>query len=337
MFWRKRMARTSTFLNEVNKKFGKEVLFTADDDKFKIEKVPTGILPLDILLGGGIPLGRWIEIYGDESVLKTTIMLMIMAEAQKLGEKVLIIDLEHTMTEKFMKLRGVDPDLAEISRVDNGEEALEVTRMSMERGIHSIIGWDSLTAALPKREQEAKFDTQTVGSQGLLTSKMGRILTAANKHDTALILVNQTREKIGLAFGDPTTTPGGRAPKFYSSQRIRLIRIGSETESTDNKKKRRGFRKVVSLEIAAVLEKNKTGSMGSETVIHYDVENNTIDQSADILAQGLLHGVIKRKGNLYTIGKVQLMKNKLLKTINEKRKLRSRLHSKILEKALENG
>ena len=329
------MAKESIFLAEVNKKFGKEVLFTADDDKFKIEKVPTGILPLDILLGGGIPLGRWIEIYGDESVLKTTIMLMIMAEAQKLGEKVLIIDLEHTMTEKFMKLRGVDPDLAEISRVDNGEEALEVTRMSMERGIHSIIGWDSLTAALPKREQEAKFDTQTVGSQGLLTSKMGRILTASNKHNTALILVNQTREKIGISFGDPTTTPGGKAPKFYSSQRIRLIRIGSERVAADKEtRKKRGFQKVKSLEIAAILEKNKTGGMGGETVIHYDVENNTIDQSADILAQGQLHGVIKRKGNLYTIGKAQMMKNKLLETIRTKGKVRRALHSKILKVAL---
>ncbi len=325
---------TDIFLAEVNKKFGKEVLFTADNKKFKLTKIPTGILPVDILLGGGIPLGRWIEIYGDYLSLKTTIMLMIMAEAQKLGERSLIVDIERTMTKDFIQLRGCDPDMVEIARVDSGEEALEVTRMSMEQGIHRIIGWDSVSAALPKREKEAKFDTQTVGSQGLLTSKMGRILTSSNKHGAALILINQTREKIGLAFGDPVTTPGGKAIGFYASQRIRLIRIGSETESVDSGKKRRGFRRVVSQEIAVVLEKNKTGSSGTETVIHYDTVRNTISHADDILAQGQLYGIIKRKGKMYSIGKSSMLKTQLLENINSKPKLRRALSTQILERAL---
>ncbi len=324
----------SAFLAEVNKKFGKEVLFTADDDKFKLTKIPTGILPVDILLGGGIPLGRWIEIYGDYLSLKTTIMLMIMAEAQKLGERSLIVDLEKTITKDFIELRGCNPDMVDIAQVDNGEEALEITKMSMQQGLHRIIGWDSLTAALPKREQEAKFDTQTVGSQGLLTSKMGRILTSANKHNVALILINQTREQIGMSFGDPTVTSGGKAPKFYSSQRIRLIRIGSETESIDSGKKRRGFRRVISSEIAVVLEKDKTGPYGGETVIHYDVLNSSINHSEDILAQGQLHGIIKRKGKMYSIGKSSMLKKQLLEHIDSKPKLRRALSTKILDKAL---
>lgn len=327
-------ATTDTFLAQVNKKFGKEVLFTADNKKFKLERIPTGILPVDILLGGGIPLGRWIEIFGDYLSLKTTIMLMIMAEAQKLGERSLIVDVEKTMTTDFIKLRGCDPDMVHIARVDNGEEALEVTRMSMKQGLHRIIGWDSVTAALPKREQDADFDTQTVGSQGLLTSKMGRILTSVNKHNVALILINQTREKIGMSFGDPTTTPGGKAISFYASQRMRLIRIGSETESVDNKKKRRGFRRVISQEIAVVLEKNKTGSSGGETVIHYDTIRNTINHSEDILAQGQLYGIVKRKGNMYSVGKKSMLKKELLEIIDNKPTLRRALQAKILEKAL---
>lgn len=328
-------AITDTFLAEVNKKFGKEVLFTADNKKFKLERIPTGILPVDILLGGGIPLGRWIEIYGDYLSLKTTIMLMIMAEAQKMGERSLIVDLERTITKDFIKFRGCDPDMVQIAQVDNGEEALEITKMSMQKGLHRIIGWDSLTAALPKREQEAKFDTQTVGSQGLLTSKMGRILTSVNKHNVALILINQTRERIGMSFGDPTVTSGGRAPKFYSSQRIRLIRIGSETESTDNKKKRRGFRRVVSSEIAVVLEKDKTGPYGAETVIHYDVLNSSINHSEDILAQGQLYGIVKRKGKMYSIGKTKMLKKDFIETLDDKPKLRRALQAQILERALE--
>lgn len=326
----------STFLDEVNKKFGKEVLFTADNKKFKLIKVPTGILPVDILLGGGIPLGRWIEIYGDYLSLKTTIMLMIMAEAQKLGERSLIVDIERTMTKDFIELRGCDSDMVDIARVDNGEEALEVTKMSMERGLHRIIGWDSVTAALPKREQEAKFDTQTVGSQGLLTSKMGRVLTSSNKYGAALILINQTREKIGMSFGDPTTTPGGRAIGFYASQRMRLVRIGSETESVDSGKKRRGFRRVVSQEIAVILEKNKTGSSGAETVIHYDTVRNAISHADDILAQGQLHGIIKRKGKMYRVGKTSMLKKQLLEAIDSKPKLRRALSTQILDRALEN-
>ena len=327
------------FVNEINKKYGKSVMFHGDDERLDIKKLPTGILGLDILTGGGIPIGRWTEIYGDESLLKTSIAMMVIAEAQRKGFAGMYCNVERNVSEELFKLRGVDtsPDKLTVVQHDIAEEYLDTIKEAMKQEVYKVIVIDSIAALFTRREHDTKADS-AVGAQGLLTSKMGRVLTASNDNSTALILVNQTREKIGISFGDPTTRPGGRAPRFYDSMTIRLTKISTDRVSTGTKQseKGRGYRKVTGIEIAVELEKTKAGGkMGAETIIHYDVENNRIDITSEIITQGLLHGVIKRVGRQLQIGKNKMFEKDWVSKINSNKKLSRRLSQLIMERALE--
>ena len=295
----------TSFVDEINKKYqkqlGKDVIFNADDDRFKIDRIPTGVLSIDCLTGGGFPIGRWTEIYGDESLLKTSLAMMAMAEAQRMGYAVMYCNVERNVSKDLFELRGVDtsPEKLFIMHTDVAEDYINTVRDAMKKNLFKVIVMDSISALFPRREAEGKKDEQ-VGAAGLMTSRMGRVLTASNDNSTAFILINQTRQKIGgFGFGDPTTRSGGKAPRFYDSMTLRLTRIGGKKEvKKDRVKTGRGYRHLKNIEIACELEKTKvSGSfMGDETVMLFDVENNRIDDVSEILAHGSRCGKIKLVG-----------------------------------------
>jgi len=217
-------------LTQIEKDFGKEAIMKMGDKATKkVEAIPTGALPLDVAIGiGGIPRGRVIEIYGPESSGKTTLSLQIIANAQKMGGVAAFIDAEHAMDPIYAKKLGVDVDNLLISQPDSGEQALEITETLIRSGAVDIIVVDSVAALVPRSEIEGDMGDQQMGMQARLMSQALRKLTGTiNKSRTSLIFINQLRQKIGVMFGNPETTPGGLALKFYSSLRLDIRRIES--------------------------------------------------------------------------------------------------------------
>lgn len=328
------------FIEKMNKDFekksGKPVVFQGSDPRFQIKRIPTGILSLDILTGGGFPIGRWTEIYGDESLLKTSIAMMCCAEAQRMGFPVMYCNVERNVAHELFEIRGVDtsPEMLTIVQADIAEDYIEIIKAAMQEEVYKVIVLDSISALFPRREYDTDKDN-AVGAQGLLTSKMGRVLTASNDNSTALILINQTREKIGISFGDTTTRSGGRAPKFYDSMTIRLTKIGTDREQIEGAtRKGRGHRRVTNIEIAAELEKTKAGGVqGNETVIHFNVKDNRINEAEEILAQGMKYGLVTKRGNQLQIGKNKLFKKNWLDKLDGSAKLRRTLKKGIMEVA----
>ena len=218
-------------LLQIDKKFGKgSVMMLGDDSaRLDIEAVSTGSVSLDIACGiGGLPKGRIIEIYGPESSGKTTLALHVVAEAQKKGGRAAFIDAEHALDPVYAKALGVDIDSLLVSQPDTGEDALEICEMLIRSGAISVVVIDSVAALVPKNEIEGDMGDSHVGAQARLMSQALRKITGvANKTGTMVIFINQLREKIGVMFGNPETTTGGRALKFYASVRLDVRRIES--------------------------------------------------------------------------------------------------------------
>ena len=212
-----------TALSQIEKQFGKgSVMKLGDYKAMEIEAIPTGALSLDMALGiGGLPRGRIIEIYGPESSGKTTLALHVVAEAQKEGGEAAFIDAEHALDPVYAKKLGVDIDNLIVSQPDTGEQALEITESLVRRGALDVIVLDSVAALVPKAEIDGDMGDSHMGLQARLMSQALRKLAGAiNKSKTVLIFINQLREKIGVMFGNPETTTGGRALKFYASVRL---------------------------------------------------------------------------------------------------------------------
>jgi len=216
-------------LSQIEKSFGKEAIMKLGEKaaKGQVAAIPTGALSLDLALGvGGLPRGRVIEIFGPEASGKTTLTLHIIAEAQKKGGMAAFIDAEHALDPYYAKKIGVDIDNLLISQPDSGEQALEITEKLVRSGAVDIIVIDSVAALVPKAEIEGEMGDQHVGLQARLMSQALRKLTAiAANSKTAIIFINQIRHKIGVMFGNPETTPGGLALKFYSSVRLDIRKI----------------------------------------------------------------------------------------------------------------
>lgn len=229
MLEEKRKAIEST-MAKIEKEFGKgSVMMLGENAKMNIEVISTGSLGLDLAIGiGGLPKGRIIEIYGPESSGKTTVALHAVAEAQKAGGVAAFIDAEHALDPAYAKALGVDIDNLIISQPDTGEQALEITDTLVSSGVVDIIVVDSVAALVPKAEIEGEMGDSHMGLQARLMSQALRKLTSSiNKSKTITIFINQLREKIGVVFGNPETTTGGRALKFYASVRIDVRRIDS--------------------------------------------------------------------------------------------------------------
>jgi len=221
-------------LTQIEKQFGKGSIMRLGDrtDPTGVRSIPTGSISLDAALGiGGLPKGRVVEIFGPESSGKTTLALHAIAQAQKRGGSAAFIDAEHAMDARYAKMLGVNTDELLVSQPDSGEQALEIAEVLVRSGAIDILVVDSVAALVPKAELEGEMGDSLPGLQARLMSQALRKLTAiVSKSDTCLVFINQMREKIGVMFGNPETTSGGRALKFYSSIRIDIRRIGAIKE-----------------------------------------------------------------------------------------------------------
>jgi recombination protein RecA len=226
-----------TALNQIERQFGKGAVMKLGDSgtKLNIETIPTGAISLDIALGlGGVPRGRVIEVFGPESSGKTTVALHIIAEAQKLGGIAAFIDAEHALDPNYAKNIGVDIDGLLVAQPDTGEQALEICEHLVRSGAVDIVVIDSVAALVPKAEIDGEMGDTHVGLQARLMSQALRKLTGiTSKSSTVVIFINQLREKVGIMFGNPETTPGGRALKFYASLRLEVRRIESLKQGND--------------------------------------------------------------------------------------------------------
>lgn len=223
-------------IGHIEKQFGKgAIMKLGENAHLAVETIPTGALSLDIALGvGGVPRGRIVEIFGPESSGKTTVALHLIAEAQKAGGEAAFIDAEHALDPAYAKNLGVDVDNLIVSQPDTGEQALEITEVLVRSGAVDIVVIDSVAALVPKAEIDGEMGDSHIGLQARLMSQALRKLAGViNKSKTVVVFINQLREKVGIMFGNPEVTPGGRALKFYSSVRLDIRKIDTLKQGSD--------------------------------------------------------------------------------------------------------
>ena len=308
----------------IEKQFGEgSIMSLATDQMRPIEGIPTGSLALDIALGGkGLPRGRVIEIYGPESSGKTTLALHVAAQAQKTGGIAAIIDAEHAFDPSWGKKLGVDLEMLLVSQPSSGEEAMQITEMLVKSNAVDVIIIDSVAALVPKRELEGEIGDSHVGLQARLMSQSLRKLTSAiAKSRTVVIFINQIREKIGVMFGSPETTPGGRALKFYASCRVDVRRIGQLKEGE----------LVVGQRVRAKVVKNKVAP--PFRIAEFDMlHTEGISYEGDIIDMGLEQKVVGRTGAWFRYGDMQLGqgKEKTRMFLKENPKIAAEIKEKIM-------
>lgn len=285
-------------LREIKTKFGEEAIMKlGDKPKVNVDVIPTGSISLDEALGvGGVPRGRIIEIYGPESSGKTTLSLHIVAEAQKKGGICAFIDAEHALDPEYAKKIGVNLDELLISQPDTGEQSLEITESLVRSGKIDVIVVDSVAALTPKDEIEGDMGAHHVGKQARLMSQALRKLTAITaKSKTIVIFINQIRMQIGVMFGNPETTPGGKALKFYTSVRLDIRRI-AQIKKGEEIMGGRCRVKVVKNKVAAPFK-----------VAEFDLMyNEGISREGELLALGEKYGLIQKSGSSYSYGEEKL-------------------------------
>lgn len=285
-------------VDQIKEKFGEGVIMKLGEVKrVNVESIPTGSVSLDLALGiGGIPRGRVIEIYGPESSGKTTLTLHIIASAQRAKGIAAFIDAEHALDPEYAKRIGVKINDLLISQPDNGEQALDIVETLVNSGAVSIIVVDSVAALVPKAEIEGEMGDQHMGRQARLMSQALRKLTAiVAKTNCTVIFINQIRMKIGVVFGNPETTTGGNALKFYSSVRIEVRKSAQIKKGED----------IVGNRVKVKIVKNKVAPPFRTT--EFDIMyNEGISASGDALDTGVKYEVIAKKGNSYSFGEVKL-------------------------------
>jgi recombination protein RecA len=286
-------------LTQIEREFGKGSVMRMGDEgaQVRCDAIPTGALALDLALGiGGVPRGRIVEVYGPESSGKTTLIYHVLAEAQKLGGVCAFIDAEHAMDPLYAKTIGVDIDELLVSQPDYGEQALEIADMLVRSGAVDVVAIDSVAALTPRVELEGQMGDQTVGAQARMMSQAMRKLAGnLNRTQTLCILTNQIREKVGVMFGSPETQPGGRALKFYASQRLDIRRIETLKDGTE----------AVGNRVRVKVVKNKVAAPFRQA--EFDIEfGKGISTSGCLIDLGLEHSIISKSGSFFSYGNDRL-------------------------------
>jgi recombination protein RecA len=313
-------------VTQIERHFGKgAIMRLGDRTKINIDVIPTGSVSLDAALGiGGIPRGRIIEIYGPESSGKTTLALHIIAEAQKMGGLSAFIDAEHALDPSYAKVLGVDTVNLLVSQPDSGEQALEIVETLVRSGALDVIVIDSVAALVPRAEIEGEMGDSHMGLQARLMSQALRKLTGTvSKSNTAVVFINQVREKIGIIFGNPETTTGGRALKFYTSIRIDIRRIATIKEGQD----------MVGNRTKAKVVKNKLAPPFREA--EFDIMySEGISKIGDILDLSANFDIIQRSGTWFSYGDTRLGQGRenVKRYLKDNEKLIMELETKVREK-----
>lgn len=309
--------------DEIEKKFGKgAIMRLGESTALNVEAIPTGALPLDVALGiGGVPRGRIVEIYGPESSGKTTVALHIIAEAQAAGGIVAFIDAEHALDPVYAARLGVDVDELLISQPDTGEQALEICDLLVRSGSIDCVVIDSVAALVPRAEIEGEMGDATVGLQARLMSQALRKLTGSlSKSNTTCIFINQLREKIGVMFGSPETTTGGRALKFYSSVRIDIRRIESMKKDGE----------FIGNRVRAKIVKNKVAPPFRQA--EFDLMyGEGISKEGCVLDMGVEAGIVNKSGSWFNYGEERLGQGRdaAKRTLQENPDLRNEIENKV--------
>ncbi len=298
----KREPGLRTTLQQIEKQFGEgSIMPLGGENLLKIDGITTGSLSLDMALGGkGVPRGRIIEVFGPESSGKTTIALHICAQAQRAGGIASIIDAEHAFDPSWGKKIGVELDTLLVSQPSSGEEAMQITEMLIKSNAVDVIVIDSVAALVPKQELEGDIGQSHVGLQARLMSQSMRKLTGAiARSKTCVIFINQIREKVGVMFGSPETTPGGRALKFYATCRIDVRRIGALKEGEE----------VVGQRVRCKIVKNKVAP--PFRIAEFDMMHNTgISYEGDLLDLGTIQKIVSRSGAWFKYNETYLGQGK---------------------------
>jgi recombination protein RecA len=319
-----------TLLQSLREKFGEESVMTLGEArKVDVDVIPSGSFSLDIALGvGGFPRGRIVEIFGPESSGKTTLALNVVAQAQKKGGRAAFIDAEHALDPVYAQKIGVKLDELIISQPDSGEEALNILESLVRSGMISVVVVDSVAALTPKAEIEGEMGTQFIGLQARMMSQALRKLTAISaKSGTLIIFINQLREKVGVFFGNPETTPGGRALKFYSSVRIDIRRTAQIKKGED----------VVGNRVKAKVVKNKVAPPFK--IAEFDIMyGEGISYDNDVINTALRLGVISKSGASYSLDgeKLGVGIEKIRERFKEDKKMFEEIKKKTLAASQEN-
>ena len=297
-----RAKKLDTVFSQIEKQFGEGSLMKLGSDQVrKIPSISTGALSIDLALGiGGVPKGRVIEIYGPESSGKTTLSLHIAAEAQKAGGVAAFIDAEHALDPIYASALGVDVDELLVSQPDTGEQALEIANMLIDSEGVDVVVIDSVAALVPQAEIDGEMGQSHVGLQARLMSQALRKLTSSiNKTQTTVIFINQIREKIGVMWGSPETTSGGRALKFYASVRIDIRRIETLKVGAE----------MIGNRVRAKIVKNKVAPPFKEA--QFDIMfGQGISREGSLLDVGVDHGIVRKAGAWFTYDEIQLGQGK---------------------------
>lgn len=313
-------------LTQIEKQFGKgSIMKLGQDTKVNVEIIPTGALSLDLALGvGGLPRGRVVEIFGPESSGKTTLTLSVIAEAQKRGGVAAFIDAEHAFDSTYAKKLGVNLDDLLISQPDTGEQALEITEALVRSNAVDVVVVDSVAALVPRAEIEGEMGDSHVGLQARLMSQALRKLTSAiSKSKTTVVFINQIREKIGVMFGNPETTPGGRALKFYASVRLDIRRIETIKDGD----------KAIGNRVRVKVVKNKVAAPFKQA--EFDILwNEGISKIGSILDAAEAEKLIEKSGTWVTYGETKLGQGRenARSFLKENPKLLNELEHKLREK-----